>query len=74
MLFSCRKQLHDRIYSLRGEIWAYATSLTPPRFVEAPVPNQHRTQSCIYVLCISIFAPFYNFSIRFWNCSSINVI
>jgi hypothetical protein len=36
MLFSCRKQLHDRIYSLRGEIWAYATSLTPPRFVEAP--------------------------------------
>jgi len=31
--------LHDRIISLRGEAWAYKTSLTPPPFIEVPVPS-----------------------------------
>ena len=30
ILLTCGKHLHDRIISLRGEVWAYSTGLTPP--------------------------------------------
>ena len=32
ILIVCRKHLHGRIISLRGEFWAHRTSLTPPFF------------------------------------------
>jgi hypothetical protein len=36
-MFIRGKHLHDRIISLRGEVWAHKTSLTPPLFVEVSV-------------------------------------
>jgi hypothetical protein len=32
--------VHHRIISLRGEDCAHTTSLTPPLFIEVPVPIQ----------------------------------
>ena len=40
ILLTCRKYLCDLIISLRGEVWAYNTSLTPPLFIEVLVPSQ----------------------------------
>ena len=40
ILLTCRKHLHHRIISLRGEDCAHKTSLTPPLFIEVPVPIQ----------------------------------
>ena len=34
------KHLQDQIISLRDQIWAHRTSLTPPLFIEVPVPSQ----------------------------------
>jgi hypothetical protein len=34
------KHLHDRIISVRGEVWAHKTSLTSPLFIEVHVPSQ----------------------------------
>ena len=31
---------HSLIISLRGEVWIYKTSLTPPLFIERPVSRQ----------------------------------
>jgi hypothetical protein len=39
-LLTCRKHVHHRIISLRGEDCAHKTSLTPPLFIEVPVPIQ----------------------------------
>ena len=33
----CVKHLHDRIFSLRGEICFHKSSLNPPHFIEVPV-------------------------------------
>jgi hypothetical protein len=30
----------DRIISLRGEVWAHKSSLTPTLFIEVPAPSQ----------------------------------
>jgi hypothetical protein len=46
--------LHDHIISLRGEIWAHNTSLTPPLFIEVFLPSQESEWSCICVLGVSI--------------------
>jgi hypothetical protein len=33
-------RLHNRVISIRGEVWADKTSFTPPLFfIEVPVPN-----------------------------------
>jgi len=42
--------LHDRIISLKGEVWTYETSLTPLLFIEVPVPSQESEWWCICVL------------------------
>jgi hypothetical protein len=34
------KTRHDRIMSLRVEVWTHKTSLTPPLYIEVPVPSQ----------------------------------
>ena len=46
--------IHDRVISLRGELWAHKTSLTPPLFIEVSVPSQESERSCIFVLFVSI--------------------
>ena len=49
-IFCIKKRLRDRIISLRREVWAYKTSLTPPLFIEVPVPSQESERSCVCVL------------------------
>jgi len=46
------------------------TSLTPPLFIEVPVPRQETEWSCICVSDID-FSSFYDFDILFWNCFDI---
>ena len=54
------KQLHDRIILLRREFWAHKIIVTPPLFIEVPVPSQESDWSCICVLGIH-FISFYDF-------------
>ena len=61
--------LHDRIMSLRRKVWVDKTSLTPPLFIEVPVPSQESDSSCICVLPIStslILELFRQCGIEFW--------
>ena len=64
------------IISLRVEVWAHITSLTPPHVIEVDVPSLESDWSCICVLggiyfersCICVlggidFASFYDFDI-----------
>jgi hypothetical protein len=39
-LLACGKHLHDRIISLREDVWDHKISLTLPLFIEVPVPIQ----------------------------------
>ena len=48
-VFTCWKHLNDSIISLRGEVWAHKTSLTPPHLIEVLVPGQESERSCICV-------------------------
>jgi len=50
-----RKHLHDRIISLRGEVWVHQISLTPPLFIEVPISRQECRPSCICVLGLFIW-------------------
>ena len=40
--------MHDSIISLRRKVWPNKTSLTPPLFIEVPVPSQE-SERYIYV-------------------------
>ena len=40
-ILTCGKQLHDRIISLRGKIWTYETTITPPLFIEVRDVSNH---------------------------------
>jgi len=68
-LLTCGKNRHDRIISLRGEVWTHKTSLTPPLYIEVPVPTEECEWSCICMLGLSNFASIYDLSIGYWNCS-----
>ena len=48
-LLICRKHLHDCINSLRGEVWAHKSSLTPPLFLEVSVSSQESGWTSISV-------------------------
>ena len=51
ILLVCRIHLHHRIFSLKGEFWAYKTSLILPLlFIEVPVPSKESERSYICVL------------------------
>ena len=67
ILLTCGKHLHDRIFSLKGEVGTHKTSLAP-LFIEVPSPNKKSERSCVYILEITIL-PFYDISIGFWECS-----
>ena len=47
----------ERVISLKGQVWAHKTSLTPPLFI---VPNQECKWKCIYAINID-FGSFYVF-------------
>jgi len=65
ILLTFGKQLHDRIITLR--FGAHSTSLTPPHYIEVPVPSHENDESSICVL--EVFTFLYEFSIGYWNCS-----
>jgi hypothetical protein len=44
--------------------WAHSIGLTPPHFIEVPVPSQKREQPCICALVVLIFP-----LSTIWNCS-----
>ena len=44
------------------------TSLTPPFFIEVPVPRQESERSCICVFEISILSLSTTLIFEFWNC------
>jgi hypothetical protein len=59
-------------YSLRVELWAHKTSLTPPLLIDVSVYTvsiEESERSCTRVLCVSNSLCFYDFSIRFRKCS-----
>jgi len=43
------KLLHNHLISLRKEVWAHQSLLTPPLFIDVPVPSQGNERSCIGV-------------------------
>ena len=50
ILLTSRKHLYDRIIPLYEDVWAHKTSLTPPLFIELPVPNHESQRLCICML------------------------
>ena len=58
IILTCEKHLLVCIISLRGKVLVHRTSLTPPLFIEVPVPSQESEQSCISVLGVSILSLF----------------
>ena len=46
--------MHNRIISLRGEVWAHTTILRPPLVIAVPVPSQESERSCICKSGVSI--------------------
>ena len=69
ILLAIGKHFHDSTISLRWEFWSHKTSLTQIFFYWS-VYNKPGEWEVMY-LCVRgfNFASFYNFSIRFWNCS-----
>jgi hypothetical protein len=51
ILLTFGKQLHDRIITLMFR--ARSTSLTPPHYIEVPIPSQENDESSIFVLEVS---------------------
>jgi hypothetical protein len=47
--------VHDRIMSLRGEVWSHKASLNPPLLIEVPVSS---VRSCNFKLMGIAFASF----------------
>jgi len=64
ILLACWKHLHDCIISLRWEVCAHKTCLTPSLFIKVPVRSKKSKRSCI--LCIGgiDFDSFYDFCVR----------
>ena len=56
ILFICGTHKHDSIISLKGKVCAHQASLTPPLFIEVPVPSQEIKWSRICVLARSMHA------------------
>ena len=54
ILLTYGKHFHDRIISLILEVWVHKTRLTPPLFIEVPVPSQESELSCSCVLGVSM--------------------
>ena len=56
------KHLHDHFISTKVHILAYKTSLTPPHFIEKPVPNQEEFSSRVYMwfICLSLFLLYFD--------------
>ena len=47
ILIKCGNHLHNRIISLRGEVFERKTSLAPSFLIDVPVPSQENERSYI---------------------------
>jgi hypothetical protein len=56
ILLSCGKHLHDRLISIRGEVWVHKSSLTLPLFIEMPVPSQESGRRVRGIDLVSFYA------------------
>ena len=56
-------------FTKRGRLRPNKTSLTPPLFIEVPVPSQECERSCIFLLVASILPLSTNFLGGFWKYS-----
>jgi hypothetical protein len=56
--YSDGKYLHDRIISLRGQVWAHKTNLIPSHVIKVHVPSKGCERSCISVLFGSVLSLF----------------
>jgi hypothetical protein len=59
ILLTSGKHLHDRIISLRGEIWAHHSSLTLPLFIEVSVSSQDNGRHVLEVSNLPLSTIFY---------------
>jgi len=51
ILLTCGKDLNDRNISIRREVWANNTNLTPPLIIDEPVPKQESNWYQFHVVC-----------------------
>jgi len=65
----CACMAAGRLMSLRGEVWAHKTSFTPPLYYLSACTKTEKWS--VMYLCVRVidFDSFYDFDIRFWNCS-----
>ena len=54
--------------------WGHKTNLTPPHFIEVPVPSQESERSCICARVRVSIMLLYDFAMRFWNCSGVGFL
>ena len=47
--------MHDRIISLREEVWVHKTNLIPPLFIEVPVSIKESERLCACVFPVLVF-------------------
>jgi hypothetical protein len=66
-LLTCGEDLHDRMISLRMEVWTLKTGWTHPLFIEVPLQNQESERTFICVLRVSIQISFGSFLLDFGN-------
>ena len=72
ILPTCGKHLHKRTISpRRGGAWTHKATLTPPLFIEVPVPNDESERSGICVLGISILPLSTIFILDFGNVPTV---
>ena len=54
ILLTRENHLHDYIISLKMDVLAHKTNLTPPYFIQVPLPRQESVRLCICVSVVSI--------------------
>ena len=64
------KHLHDDIISVRGEIGARETGLTPLLFIAVPVRSHDVERWCMYVLMVSCFHFFMIVLLDIWTITT----
>ena len=67
-------QLTLKLVKACYHVQSHKTSLNPPLFIEVTVQRQENERSCICILGVSIYLLFYDYSIRFRNCSDSMIV
>ena len=59
ILLACGKHVHDRIISLKSQIWAHKTNLSSSLFIKVRVPSQKDEQ--VVYMCYIVICRFLNY-------------